>query len=86
VFKEVMLRAYSEKLLGPVTRFPAEMEQHISTFLEGSAEAATVAIAEVVAPAAKPLYFSNPWSFPSAGEGLSGVQFRTDAALAGVLR
>ena len=34
VFKEVLLRAYGQKLLGPAPRFPAEMEQHINAFLE----------------------------------------------------
>jgi membrane carboxypeptidase/penicillin-binding protein len=33
VFKEVLLRAYGQKLLGPAPRFPAEMEQHINVFL-----------------------------------------------------
>ena len=43
VFQEVLLRAYSQKLLGPAPRFPVEMEQHISAFLEADAMA-TVAI------------------------------------------
>ena len=37
VFKEVVLRAYSGRLLGPVPRFPAEMERHIDVFLENIA-------------------------------------------------
>jgi membrane peptidoglycan carboxypeptidase len=37
VFREVVLRAYGEKLLGPAPRFPAEMERRIDTFLEDSA-------------------------------------------------
>jgi hypothetical protein len=53
VFKEVLLRAYSEKLLGPVPRFPAEMEQHIDAFLQNRA-LVTAANAEVIAPPAKP--------------------------------
>jgi penicillin-binding protein 1A len=53
VFKEVLLRAYGEKLLGPAPRFPAEMEQHIDVFLENSL-VDTAAIAEVVAAPAKP--------------------------------
>jgi penicillin-binding protein 1A len=39
VFKEVLLRAYSQKLLGPAPRFPVEMEQHITAFLETDAMA-----------------------------------------------
>ena len=53
VFKEVVLRAYGEKLLGPAPRFPAEMEQRIDVFLENSV-VDTAAIAEVVAAPAKP--------------------------------
>ena len=34
VFKEVMLRAYGEKLVGPVPQFPAEMERRIDEFLK----------------------------------------------------
>jgi membrane peptidoglycan carboxypeptidase len=34
VFKEIMQRAYGEKLVGPVPRFPAEMEQRIDEFLK----------------------------------------------------
>src|SRR6202022_2638312 len=34
VFKEVMLKAYGKKLVGPVPRFPAEMEHHIYEFLK----------------------------------------------------
>jgi penicillin-binding protein 1A len=35
VFKEIMLRAYREKRLGPVPEFPAQMEQRINAYLEG---------------------------------------------------
>jgi penicillin-binding protein 1A len=35
VFREVMLRAYREKLLGPVPEFPAQMEQSINAYLKG---------------------------------------------------
>lgn len=47
VFKEVMFRAYGEKLVGPVPRFPAEMEQRINEFLNDDVTDAT-AIAEVI--------------------------------------
>jgi penicillin-binding protein 1A len=36
VFREVMLKAYVEKLVGRAPRFPAEMEQHIDEFLKDS--------------------------------------------------
>jgi penicillin-binding protein 1A len=35
VFKEIMLRVYREKLVGPVPEFPAQMEQSINAYLEG---------------------------------------------------
>ncbi|HEU4640685.1 MAG TPA: penicillin-binding transpeptidase domain-containing protein, partial [Candidatus Binatia bacterium] len=37
VFKELMLRVYHEKLVGPVPTFPAQMEQNINTYLAGDA-------------------------------------------------
>ena len=37
VFQEVMLKAYGEKRVGSVPRFPAEMEQHIDAFLKNDA-------------------------------------------------
>ncbi len=52
VFKEVVLRAYGEKLLGPAPRFPAELEQHINVFLQNDAMDKT-AITEAMAPSAK---------------------------------
>ena len=35
VFKELMLRVYREKLVGPVPTFPAQMEQNINDYLVG---------------------------------------------------
>jgi len=35
VFKEIMLRAYGGKLVGPVPTFPAQMEQSINNYLAG---------------------------------------------------
>jgi penicillin-binding protein 1A len=35
VFREIALRVYSEKLVGPVPQFPAEMEQSINDYLHG---------------------------------------------------
>lgn len=35
VFKEIMLRVYREKLVGPVPKFPAKMEQNINAYLKG---------------------------------------------------
>jgi penicillin-binding protein 1A len=44
VFRDVVLRAYGEKLLGPVPRFPDEMERHIDAYLEvGAREPAAAA-------------------------------------------
>jgi penicillin-binding protein 1A len=51
VFREVVLRAYGEKRVGPAPPFPAEMEQHINAFLKDDATDTTV-IAEVIAPPA----------------------------------
>jgi len=33
VFKEIMLKVYGEKLVGPVPEFPAQMEQNINNYL-----------------------------------------------------
>jgi membrane carboxypeptidase/penicillin-binding protein len=35
VFKEIMLGVYREKIVGPVPKFPAQMEQNINAYLEG---------------------------------------------------
>jgi penicillin-binding protein 1A len=35
VFRELMLRVYREKLVGPVPTFPAQMEQNINDYLAG---------------------------------------------------
>ena len=35
VFKEIMLRVYRDKLVGPVPEFPAQIEQRISDYLKG---------------------------------------------------
>lgn len=35
VFKEIMLKVYREKRMGPVPKFPARMEQSINAYLEG---------------------------------------------------
>ena len=39
VFKELMLRVYREKLVGPVPEFPAQMEQSINDYLAGDSNA-----------------------------------------------
>ncbi len=41
LFKEIVLRAYGEKVLGPAPRFPAEMEQHIDVFLQNDTAGGT---------------------------------------------
>jgi penicillin-binding protein 1A len=48
VFREIVLRVYGEKRVGPAPRFPAEMEQHISEFLE-SDKLDTTPIMQVIA-------------------------------------
>jgi penicillin-binding protein 1A len=35
VFREIALRVYTEKLVGPAPQFPAEMEQSINEYLQG---------------------------------------------------
>jgi penicillin-binding protein 1A len=35
VFREIMLNVYHEKLVGPVPRFPAEIEENINAYLRG---------------------------------------------------
>jgi penicillin-binding protein 1A len=52
LFKQVVLRAYSEKRVGPVPRFPAEMEQHIDVFLKNDVMD-TTAITDMIASPAK---------------------------------
>ena len=37
VFREVALRVYAEKLVGPAPQFPAQMEQSINEYLERGA-------------------------------------------------
>jgi penicillin-binding protein 1A len=43
VFREIMFRAYSEKILGLVPEFPAQMEQNINTYLKGDSVEYTTA-------------------------------------------
>jgi hypothetical protein len=42
VFREIVLGTYGEKLVGPVPRFPAAMEQRINVYLNGYATDTTV--------------------------------------------
>jgi len=51
LFKEVMLRAYSEKRVGPVPRFPGEMEQHIDVFLKNDVMDSTAITEAIPSPA-----------------------------------
>jgi len=37
VFRELMLKVYSDELLGPVPTFPVRMEQRITRYLDGDA-------------------------------------------------
>ena len=54
VFRELVMRAYGEKLLGPAPQFPAEMERRIDAYLAGSAPGQAVTAASMVAPAGQP--------------------------------
>lgn len=50
VFKEIMLRVYRDKLLGPVPEFPAQMERSINAYLKGdSVETTTMADSSLAA-------------------------------------
>jgi penicillin-binding protein 1A len=42
VFKEIVLRAYGQKLVGPAPQFPPEMEQRIDVYLKGGPVETTV--------------------------------------------
>jgi penicillin-binding protein 1A len=50
VFKEIMLRVYGEKLVGPAPQFPPRMEQSINVYLKG--DSVETAAAPDAAPAA----------------------------------
>jgi penicillin-binding protein 1A len=43
VFEELMLRVYRDKIAGPVPSFPPQMEQRITSYLQGDASPALVA-------------------------------------------
>jgi penicillin-binding protein 1A len=45
VFKEIMLKVYREKLVGPVPEFPAQMEQNINAYLKNDS-AGTAAVTD----------------------------------------
>jgi penicillin-binding protein 1A len=47
VFREIMLRVYREKLVGPVPEFPPQMEQSINAYLKGDS-AGTSAVTAVM--------------------------------------
>jgi penicillin-binding protein 1A len=50
VFREILLGAYRQKLVGPAPQFPAEMEQRIDVYLKGDTGQATVAANASLAP------------------------------------
>lgn len=47
VFKELMLRVYGGKLVGPVPEFPAQMEQNINAYLAGDSVAMGESLSEL---------------------------------------
>ena len=57
VFREIMLRVYREKLMGPVPEFPVQMEQSISAYLQGDLRDSEE-IPQLNISAIKPF---NPW-------------------------
>jgi penicillin-binding protein 1A len=62
VFKELMLRVYREKLVGPAPTFPAQMEQNINDYLAGG----SVATGESLS-ALHPISPSPPPALPKRG-------------------
>jgi penicillin-binding protein 1A len=54
VFKEIVLRVYGQKLVGPAPQFPPEMEQRIDVYLQGDALETTVAAYAAPAGSAAP--------------------------------
>jgi len=74
VFKELMLRVYREKLVGPVPMFPAQMEKNINDYLAGRTAAATEEPATALNSSNQPLplpvrvtdgdggFHESPWS------------------------
>jgi penicillin-binding protein 1A len=57
VFKEIVLGAYGAKRLGPVPRFPEEMEQRIDAYLQGAPAGAIVVTDTPPAPRPPTLSF-----------------------------
>jgi penicillin-binding protein 1A len=67
VFKEIMLRVYGEKLVGPVPAFPAQMERSIDQYLNrGPGETAAVADASLAGT-------SESWWLPVRASGSRAV-------------
>jgi membrane peptidoglycan carboxypeptidase len=50
VFKELMLKVYGEKLVGPVPEFPAQMEKNINVYLAGGSIAAGESLSDSANP------------------------------------
>jgi penicillin-binding protein 1A len=61
VFKEFMLRVYRENLVGPVPKFPAQMEQNINDYLAGGSVASGESLSALNLPS-----FPRPASVRSA--------------------
>ncbi len=67
VFKELMLRVYREKLVGPAPTFPAQMEQNINDYLAGGSIAKGESVT-VLNPSNPPAPFSV--RFTDRGEAI----------------
>ena len=60
VFQELMLRVYRDKIAGPVPSFPPQMEQRITTYLQGDAPVLVVDRALAGAPTGAPGGHASP--------------------------
>jgi penicillin-binding protein 1A len=78
VFKDVVLRAYSEKLVGSVPRFPPEMEQHIDAFLKNDDVDATAITDVVASPVKRHVDFRAPWTAARTSAQTPGGAFAGD--------
>jgi len=65
VFKELMLKVYREKLVGPVPAFPAQMEQNINDYLAARSVATEERLSAINSANQPPLSVR----FPDGGEG-----------------
>ena len=70
VLKEIALRVYTEKLVGPAPQFPAEREQSISDYLEGD-------VVKTIAPLMKLKDCCEAIAAPHGRAGSAASSFQT---------